>query len=111
MARLLSLATDFVLDPLKQAIYERCGHTAKALAHYSDRGTQYCQCPTRTGWRWRIAPSVGSRGGSYDKTLAESIIGLRPGSFDGSDRGGISRPSHSRRMHDTGRYGSLRSHW
>src|SRR5262249_52718130 len=36
-----SLATDFVLDALEQAIYDRCGAGAHALIHHSDRGTQY----------------------------------------------------------------------
>src|SRR5262245_10619410 len=35
-----SLATDFVLDALKQAIYDRCGAGVDALVHHSDRGTQ-----------------------------------------------------------------------
>jgi len=46
-----------------------------------------------------IAPSVGSRGDSYDNALAESVIGLfitevirRLGP------GGISKPSNSRRL-------------
>ena len=36
-----SLATDFVLDALEQAIYDRCGRVAPSLVHHSDRGTQY----------------------------------------------------------------------
>jgi putative transposase len=35
-----SLVTDFVLDALEQAIYDRCGPTAAGLVHHSDRGTQ-----------------------------------------------------------------------
>jgi putative transposase len=35
-----SLATDFVLDALEQAIYHRCGNTPNGLVHHSDRGTQ-----------------------------------------------------------------------
>ena len=35
-----SLATDFVLDALEQAIYDRCGTGAAGLVHHSDRGTQ-----------------------------------------------------------------------
>ena len=72
-----SLATDFVLDALEQAIYERCGDPPDGLVHHSDRGTQYLSMRytdrlTDAG----IAPSVGSRGDSYDNALAESIIGL-----------------------------------
>jgi transposase InsO family protein len=35
-----SLATDFVLDALEQAIYDRCGAGLDNLVHHSDRGTQ-----------------------------------------------------------------------
>jgi putative transposase len=72
-----SLATDFVLDALEQAIYDRCGAGAVGLVHHSDRGTQYLSM--RYSDRLAeagIAPSVGSRGDSYDNALAESIIGL-----------------------------------
>jgi putative transposase len=72
-----SLATDFVLDALEQAIYDRCGQAPDRLVHHSDRGTQYLSM--RYSDRLAdagIAPSVGSRGDSYDNALAESIIGL-----------------------------------
>ena len=36
-----SLRTDFVLDALEQAIYDRRGDGAGDLVHHSDRGTQY----------------------------------------------------------------------
>jgi putative transposase len=36
-----SLATDFVLDALEQAIYDRGGAVTTGLVHHSDRGTQY----------------------------------------------------------------------
>lgn len=72
-----SLATDFVLDALEQAIYDRRTVGGEGLVHHSDRGTQYLSMRytdrlTEAG----IAPSVGSRGDSYDNALAESIIGL-----------------------------------
>jgi putative transposase len=72
-----SLATDFVLDALEHAIYDRCGADVTDLVHHSDRGTQYLSMRytdrlTDAG----IEPSVGSRGDSYDNALAESIIGL-----------------------------------
>jgi putative transposase len=35
-----SLATDFVLDALDQAIYDRCTAATGDLVHHSDRGTQ-----------------------------------------------------------------------
>jgi putative transposase len=72
-----SLATDFVLDALEHAIYDRCGATAHGLVHHSDRGTQYLSMRyTDRLADAAIAPSVGSRGDSYDTALAESIIGL-----------------------------------
>ncbi len=72
-----SLQTDFVLDALEQAIYDRGDRTPAGLIHHSDRGTQYLSMrySERLGDAG-IAPSVGSRGDSYDNALAESIIGL-----------------------------------
>jgi putative transposase len=72
-----SLRTDFVLDALDQAIYERCGEDVGDLIHHSDRGSQYLAMRytdrlADTG----IEPSVGSRGDAYDNALAESVIGL-----------------------------------
>jgi putative transposase len=72
-----SLRTDFVLDALDQAIYERCGEDIGDLIHHSDRGSQYLAM--RYSERLAdagIEPSVGSRGDSYDNALAESVIGL-----------------------------------
>ena len=72
-----SLHTDFVLDALEQAIYDRCGERPDGLIHHSDRGTQYLSMRyTDRLADAGIAPSVGSRGDSYDNALAESIIGL-----------------------------------
>jgi putative transposase len=72
-----SLVTDFVLDALEQAIYDRCGQMAAGLVHHSDRGTQYLSMRyTDRLADAGIAPSVGSRGDSYDNALAESVIGL-----------------------------------
>jgi putative transposase len=72
-----SLQTDFVLDALEQAIYDRRGETADGLVHHSDRGTQYLSMRyTDRLADAGIAPSVGSRGDSYDNALAESVIGL-----------------------------------
>jgi putative transposase len=72
-----SLRTDFVLDALEQAIYDRCRNGTTDLVHHSDRGTQYLSMrySHRLG-DMGIAPSVGSRGDSYDNALAESVIGL-----------------------------------
>ena len=72
-----SLRTDLVLDALEQAIYDRCGTALEGLIHHSDRGTQYLSMRyTDRLADAGIAPSVGSRGDSYDNALAESLIGL-----------------------------------
>jgi transposase InsO family protein len=72
-----SLRTDFVLDALEQAIYDRRAASVTDLVHHSDRGTQYLSMRyTERLADAQIAPSVGSRGDSYDNALAESIIGL-----------------------------------
>jgi transposase InsO family protein len=72
-----SLRTDFVLDALEQAVYDRCGAGVTDLVHHSDRGTQYVSMRyTDRLAEVGIAPSVGSRGDSYDNALAESLIGL-----------------------------------
>jgi len=72
-----SLRTDFVLEALEQAIYDRRGAGVDALVHHSDRGAQYLSMRyTERLAEAEIAPSVGSRGDSYDNALAESIIGL-----------------------------------
>jgi transposase InsO family protein len=72
-----SLRTDFVLDALEQAIYDRRDAGVTDLVHHSDRGTQYLSMRyTERLAEAGIAPSVGSRGDSYDNALAESMIGL-----------------------------------
>jgi transposase InsO family protein len=72
-----SLATDFVLDALEQAIYDRRAVGVEELVHHSDRGTQSLSMRyTDRLAEADIEPSVGSRGDSYDNALAESIIGL-----------------------------------
>ena len=72
-----SLRTDFVLDALEQAIYDRRGDGAGDLVHHSDRGTQYLSMRyTERLADAGIALSVGSRGDAYDNALAETIIGL-----------------------------------
>ena len=69
--------TDFVLDALEQAIYDRRGDGAGDLVHHSDRGTQYLSMRyTERLADAGIALSVGSRGDAYDNALAETIIGL-----------------------------------
>ena len=64
------------LDALEQALCERAGDL-DGLVHHSDRGTQYLSIRyTERLAEAGVAPSVGSRGDSYDNALAESVIGL-----------------------------------
>jgi len=72
-----TMTTDFVLDALEQALYDRQPDPASALIHHSDRGSQYVSI--RYSERLAeagIAPSVGSKGDSYDNALAETLNGL-----------------------------------
>eukprot|EP01030_Chromulinospumella_sphaerica_P011090 gene11090-10891_t len=72
-----SMRTDFVLDALEQALYARQPERDGSLICHSDRGSQYVSI--RYSERLAeagIEPSVGSKGDSYDKTLAETINGL-----------------------------------
>jgi putative transposase len=72
-----SMHTDFVLDALEQALYERQPESQDALIHHSDRGSQYVSIRyTERLAEAGIEPSVGSRGDSYDNALAETINGL-----------------------------------
>jgi putative transposase len=62
-----SLATDFVLDALEQAIYDRRDTGVAMLVHHSDRGTQYLSIRyTERLADAGIELSVGSRGDAYD---------------------------------------------
>ena len=72
-----SMRTDFVLDALEQALFDRQPQRNASLIHHSDRGSQYVSI--RYSERLAeagIEPSVGSRGDSYDNALAETINGL-----------------------------------
>jgi transposase InsO family protein len=72
-----SMRTDFVLDALEQALYERQPQRSDQLVHHSDRGVQYVSIRyTERLAEAGIEPSVGRRGDSYDNALAESINGL-----------------------------------
>ena len=72
-----SMQTDFVLDALEQALYDRQPGLDDALVHHSDRGSQYVSIRyTERLAQAGIEPSVGSRGDSYDNALAETINGL-----------------------------------
>ncbi len=72
-----SAKTDFVLDALEQALYDRQPVQQDGLIHHSDRGVQYVSIRyTERLAEAGIEPSVGSVGDSYDNALAETINGL-----------------------------------
>lgn len=72
-----SMRTDFVLDALEQALFDRQPERDESLVHHSDRGSQYVSIRyTERLAEAGIEPSVGSRGDSYDNALAETINGL-----------------------------------
>ena len=70
-----SQQTQFVLDALEQALYER--RSSDGLIHHSDRGSQYLSIKyTERLADAGLEPSVGTVGDSYDNALAETMIGL-----------------------------------
>lgn len=72
-----TMRTDFVLDALEQALYERRPGDDAGLIHHSDRGSQYVSIRyTERLAEAGIEPSVGSVGDAYDNALAETINGL-----------------------------------
>ncbi len=72
-----AMRTDFVLDALEQALFDRQPERADALIHHSDRGSQYVSIRyTERLAEAGLEPSVGSKGDSYDNALAETINGL-----------------------------------
>jgi transposase InsO family protein len=72
-----AMHTDFVLDALEQALYDRQPERDGSLICHSDRGSQYVSIRyTERLAEAGIEPSVGSKGDSYDNALAETINGL-----------------------------------
>ena len=72
-----SMTTQFVLDALEQALWQRKPHGNRSLIHHSDRGSQYLSITyTERLADADIDPSVGTVGDSYDNALAECVIGL-----------------------------------
>ena len=72
-----SMHTEFVLDALEQALYDRKPSEDDGLVHHSDRGSQYLSI--RHSERLAeagIEPSVDAKSDSYDNALAETINGL-----------------------------------
>ncbi|MCC5961156.1 MAG: IS3 family transposase, partial [Rhodobacteraceae bacterium] len=62
-----SMATQFVLDALEQAIWQRKTPDNKELIHHSDRGSQYLSSKyTERLIEVGIDPSVGTVGDSYE---------------------------------------------
>ena len=73
----ISLTADTALDALEMAIWTRRGHALDHLVHHSDRGVQYLAIVyTERLEEAGGAPSVGSKGDSYDNALAETVHGL-----------------------------------
>ena len=72
-----SMTTDFFLDALEQAVYDRRPTESDGLVHHSDRGSQYVSIrySERLG-EAGINPSVGNTGSAYDNALAETTNGL-----------------------------------
>jgi putative transposase len=71
-----SLSATVALDALEMAIWRRRGHV-EGVVHHSDRGVQYLSIRyTERLEEAGAAPSVGSRGDSYDNALAETVNGL-----------------------------------
>jgi putative transposase len=72
-----SLRTDLALDALEMALWHRRTYDLERLVHHSDRGVQYVAIRyTDRLEEAGVAPSVGSRGDSYDNALAESFSSL-----------------------------------
>ena len=76
------MSTQFVLDALNQAVWQRKPHGGEGLIHHSDRGSQYLSIKyTERLAAAEIDASVGTVGDSYDNARcaapsAETIIGL-----------------------------------
>jgi putative transposase len=72
-----SMKTQFVLDALEQAIWQRKTPDNRSLVHHSDRGSQYLSIKyTERLAEAEIDLSVGTVGDAYDNALAECVIGL-----------------------------------
>jgi len=73
----ISTKTQFVLDALEQAIWQRKMPDNKSLVHHSDRGSQYLSIKyTERLAEAEIDLSVGTVGDAYDNALAECVIGM-----------------------------------
>jgi putative transposase len=81
-----SLHTDFVLDALEHAIYDRAGDARDGLVHHSDRGTQYVSMRSPIGWPMRALRrrSAAAAIRTTMRSPNRSSACLRPRSFAGS---------------------------
>ena len=93
------MKTQFVLDALDQAIWQRKTPDNKSLIHHSDRGSQYLSIKyTERLAEAEIDLSVGTVGDAYDNALAECVIGLlKPKSSTRSALGNHCERSSGRR--------------
>jgi hypothetical protein len=90
-----SLWTDFLLDALEQAIYDRCGKDIRGLVHHSDPVSlmRYTERLADVG----TEPSVGSRGDSrplarlsrHDRREEPPIFPRCQGSMQAEQGGGF----------------------
>lgn len=71
------MKTQFVLDALDQAIWQRKTQDNKSLIHHSDRGSQDLSIKyTERLAEAEMDLSVGRVDDAYDNALAECVIGL-----------------------------------
>ena len=72
-----SLRADLALAALEMGIFSRRGQDLSSLVHHSDRGVQFLSVRyTERLAQEQAVVSVGSKGGSYDNALAETVNGL-----------------------------------
>ena len=72
-----SMRTNFVLDALEQALYDRQLERTDTLIRRGDRGLQYMSIRYSAQLAEAgIEPSIGSQSDSYDNALAQTINGL-----------------------------------
>lgn len=78
----ISMRTNLALDALKMCIWNRTreGSDLNGLTHHSDRGVQYVAlCYSERLADAAAVASVGSRGDSYDNSMAEAFNWLLKG--------------------------------
>jgi transposase InsO family protein len=69
-----SMRTDFVLDALEQALYERRPTEEDRLVHHSDRGSQYCSHEFQHALQgYAMRSSMSRKGNCWDNSPTESL--------------------------------------